>query len=418
MRVVHEVPLTDVSVADDRQRKEFGDIEGLAISMQKFGLLQPVLLTRGNQLIAGERRYRAAQHNKWETIPALYRDELDPIELEELELEENVQRLDIGWKEKNAAIARIHRLRQERDPNWGQAQTAQLIAEPGKVARQADVSNALLLENAMKLFPEVAEAKSARQALNIVRSKAKGIVRQQDVASRPEYYQSVEDAILLGDSVELIKAIESESIDCIITDPPFGIDYDSRVADTVGSATSYKDGEEQYRHILTMAPDLYRVLRPNTFMVFFLGFSWYEEVKHIFREAGFLVDEIPLVWKRDRGKCFTNYPDKYLPKGYDIALECLKGDPQIAQRRGSNVFDIPPVPNSEREILVERPVELYEELIRTFTIRGQIVADFFVGSGSCPAAAAKLGRKYIGCELDAARRSRAIQKIRSYTPDD
>lgn len=416
-RQVHLVKLSDITVKDARQRQEMGDLEGLALSILSHGLLNPIILTRANVLIAGERRLNAFKMNGAVHIEALYRDELDPVDLEELELEENIRRKQLTWQEEQKAIARIHQLKQMRDPNWSQHQTAVMIQKPeATLPQQRDVSEAITLDRMMKLFPEIAGAKSKAQAINMARAKAKNVNRRLDVQQKPEVYAEVQEKIWLGDSVELIKEIENDLVDLILTDPPFGINYDAHVAGTVGEENSYKDDEARYERILTMIPDMYRILKPDGWCIFFFGMTWYERVKTEFRSAGFTVDEIPIIWNRSDGRCYTNRPDHYFTKGYDVALHAFKGDPHVVQKNRPNVLTIPPVETKDRDLVVERPVELYQELIRRLTIEGQLVADFFVGSGSCPAAAVSLKRDYLGVELNPDRRAAAIQKIRAHIP--
>lgn len=416
MAEIHKVALEDIKIRVKRQRSEMGDLEGLAESILRWGQLSPVLINKEMFLIAGERRLEAHKMNCVTHIDAVFREELDELELEELELEENVQRLDLHWKEKELAIARIHKLKQTRDPNWGQRQTAELIAKPGELPQQRDVSQALNLEKMMKLFPEIGLAKTKAQALNMAKAKAKSITRAVDVSQRPEVYAEVTEKIWLGDSVDLIKQIENEAIDAVITDPPFGINYDAHVAGTVGEENSYKDDKEKYEHILTMFPDIYRVLKKDGWLIWFFGMTWYERVKIELRKAGFTVDEIPIMWDRSEGRCYTNRPDRYFAKGYDVAFHAFKGDPHLIRKNEKNVLHIPPVETKDRELVVERPIELYEELINRLTIPGQLVADFFAGSGSCLAAAAQLKRDYLGIEKNEARRATAIQKVRAHIP--
>lgn len=414
---VMRLAIADVVVKNGRQRSEMGDLESLAESLLRFGQLTPILIDRSNVLIAGERRIEAHKMNGATHIDAIYRDEVDEVELEELELEENIRRKQLTWQEENDAIARIHKLRSARDPSWTQGQTAALIAKPDSEApQQRDVSQALTLDKMMKLFPEIKGAKSKAQALNMAKAKAKQVNKIMDVRARPEVFKQVEEKILLGDSVQVIKTLPDESIDCVITDPPFGVDYDAQVADTVRAADSYKDTEEMYEYILTMVPDIYRVLKPDAFCVWFFGMSWYDRVKHVFRDAGFTVDEIPIVWDRSEGRTFTTSPNHLFTKAYDVALHAFKGDPILAQRGKPNIIRVPPVATDDRELTVERPVELYAELVRRMTIRGQTVADFFAGSGSCPSAAASLQRDWLAVEKDPARRAHAIQKIQAHTP--
>jgi ParB/RepB/Spo0J family partition protein len=414
MRTVHELAVADVKIRSPRQRSELGDVAGLAESINKWGLLHPIVLDRSNQLIAGERRLRACELLKRPTIEALYRDELDEVDLEEMELEENVRRKQLSWPEEQRAIARIHQLRVARDPQWGQQQTKELTGIP----RQATISEALHLTKMLEVFPELAEAKTKNQALSWMKAKAKSIVRMVEVRDNRIDYSDIESKLWLGDSVELIKRLPDEQFHAIITDPPFGLDYDKRTEGEIGTLTSYEDSPQSYERLLTMCPDLYRTLKPSGWVIWFLGISWYEKAKLAFRDAGFVVDELPIIWDRSEGRCFTTRPDRYFGRAYDIALHCIKGDPQIcpSYRSKPNIIRIAPVSNSERETLVERPVELYEELIKRLTYPGECVADFFVGSGSCLAAASKLERDYFGIEQDAERRAYAITKIKAYTP--
>lgn len=386
-------------------------VEALAESFAKFGQLQPIIIDRDWTLVDGMHRLSAAKLNGQTTIDVAFRDDLDAIFLREIELEANIQREEMTWQERERAIAELHRLRVAQNPEWGQTQTKELANLP----RRADVADAIKLEKMMELFPEIAKAKSKHQALSWAKAKARHVLRVDEVKKSPEEFRSIEERLVLGDSVEVIKTIPDESFHAIITDPPFGINYDSRTSNDVGSISSYEDGAESYERLLSMAPDLYRVIRPNGWLIWFLGISWYERAKAVFREAGFTVDEIPIIWDRSEGKCFTTRPDKYFGRGYDIALHCIKGDPQMVQRSKPNIIRVAPVGNSDRELLVERPVELYAELIRRLTFPGEIVADFFSGSGSCLAAAVSLSRQYFGVELDPERRAYAIKKIAAHT---
>src|SRR5437762_9296248 len=98
-----------------------------------------------------------------------------------------------------------------------------------------------------------------------------------------------------------------------------------------------------------------------------------------------------------------------------MAIHAVKGSPEMVVRNRPNVFRFPPVEQSEQELLVERPVELYAEIIKHLTHPGEKVADFFVGSGSVLAAAASMRREYFGVELDPERRAVAIKKIEAST---
>jgi N6-adenosine-specific RNA methylase IME4/ParB-like chromosome segregation protein Spo0J len=62
------LPIDQINVSD-RHRADMGDIAGLAASIAEVGLLQPIVVTSDNRLVAGERRLHAAQSLGWSEIP-------------------------------------------------------------------------------------------------------------------------------------------------------------------------------------------------------------------------------------------------------------------------------------------------------------------------------------------------------------
>ena len=94
-----DIPIARVVPNPNQPRKRFDpdDLEGLAASIVEHGVLQPILVTEtvdGYQLIAGERRLRAAQAVGLERIPAVIRQLSDRDQLE-VALVENLQRADL-----------------------------------------------------------------------------------------------------------------------------------------------------------------------------------------------------------------------------------------------------------------------------------------------------------------------------------
>ena len=92
-----------------RQRMEREKLESLAASIREHGVLQPVLVTEtleGYQLIAGERRVRAAQLAGLERVPAVIRELADQAHLE-LAIVENVMRADLDPMEEAHAYRQL-----------------------------------------------------------------------------------------------------------------------------------------------------------------------------------------------------------------------------------------------------------------------------------------------------------------------
>jgi ParB family chromosome partitioning protein len=93
-----DISLIEPSPVQPRTRFETGALQGLADSIRENGLVQPVVVRRkgeGFELIAGERRWRAAQQAGLKRIPAVVREAPDD-KLLELALIENIQREDLN----------------------------------------------------------------------------------------------------------------------------------------------------------------------------------------------------------------------------------------------------------------------------------------------------------------------------------
>ncbi len=100
-----EIPLVNIRPNPHQPRREFdaADLEDLRASIQLHGVLQPICVRRNGdvfELIAGERRTRAAQLAGRTTIPAVVREGVSDGEMLELALVENIQRVDLNPLEK------------------------------------------------------------------------------------------------------------------------------------------------------------------------------------------------------------------------------------------------------------------------------------------------------------------------------
>jgi len=104
------IPIEDIKVKK-RIRKEKGDINALAESLKRFGQINPIVITKKNALVAGERRLEAARLLGWRTINAVIADIPDEVTKLEYELEENIQRLEFTKEEEQEAIKKIIELK-------------------------------------------------------------------------------------------------------------------------------------------------------------------------------------------------------------------------------------------------------------------------------------------------------------------
>ncbi|MDR1898614.1 MAG: ParB/RepB/Spo0J family partition protein [Treponema sp.] len=105
-----QVPIEDI-VVKKRIRRDLGDIPSLAESLKRFGQISPIVISRKNILIAGERRLEAAKYLGWRTINAVVADISGALSKLEMEVEENIQRRDFSPEETAEASKQIYRFR-------------------------------------------------------------------------------------------------------------------------------------------------------------------------------------------------------------------------------------------------------------------------------------------------------------------
>jgi adenine-specific DNA-methyltransferase len=205
--------------------------------------------------------------------------------------------------------------------------------------------------------------------------------------------------IITGDCLEVMQEMPAASVDCVIADPPFLVNYRTR------DGRGYQNDDPQDTSWLAPAyAQIYRVLKPDHFCVSFYGFTKAEAFLSAWRQAGF--DPIGhLVWVKPyaSGEKFVRY---YHQSAYLLA----KGRPRRPRHRLPDVLDWRFTGNERHP--AEMPVMAVLPLVMTFSEKGDIVLDPFAGSGTTAVAAKTLGRRYIGIELDPTYAATAEERLR------
>ena len=96
-------------IIKERVRKDLGDLSLLKKSIEKYGLLHPIIINKNNELVSGERRLTAAKELGWEDIDVIVR-ELSYKEALNIELTENTTRKDFNNPELTNGLKKRHQL--------------------------------------------------------------------------------------------------------------------------------------------------------------------------------------------------------------------------------------------------------------------------------------------------------------------
>ena len=109
-----EIPIEQIAPNPYQPRKAFNEasIEELARSVREHGIVQPIVVTRSGdhryRLIAGERRFRAAQRAGLRSVPAVIKELMQESDALQIALIENIQREDLNPVEEAVAYHQLH----------------------------------------------------------------------------------------------------------------------------------------------------------------------------------------------------------------------------------------------------------------------------------------------------------------------
>jgi site-specific DNA-methyltransferase (adenine-specific) len=213
------------------------------------------------------------------------------------------------------------------------------------------------------------------------------------------------------DAVDWLRDLSAESVDLVITDPAYESLEKHRA---VGTTTRLKHSKASSNDWFKIFPnerfgelfaEVYRVLKPDTHFYLLCDAETMFVAKPEAEKAGFKFWK-PLVWdKRTIGMGY------HYRARYELILFFEKGKRRLSDL---GIADIIEVPRIRGGYPAEKPVEIAEVLIRQSSDPGGVVADPFMGSGSVGIAAMKLGRRFLGNDLNpeavqiAARRLREL----------
>jgi site-specific DNA-methyltransferase (adenine-specific) len=209
-----------------------------------------------------------------------------------------------------------------------------------------------------------------------------------------------DEHFVCGDSVyEMERALDDESIDCVITDPPYGIDYVSnyRVVENRVDRPVCNDTPEAAFSLWERTCDVIsRKMKPDSHLYVFT--SWKVLPQFIEITSRYFNIKNCLVWVKNNwsmGDLDGNYAEQY-----EIIIYATKGNKKLNGGRDTNVLNFDRVSNAQLLHSCEKPVKLIEYLLDKSTQSGDIVADPFAGSGTTLVACKNMGRGYWGCEIE------------------
>lgn len=199
-----------------------------------------------------------------------------------------------------------------------------------------------------------------------------------------------------SDAVAFLQALPDESVDVVVVDPAYESLEKHRAKGTTTRLKKSKASSNEWFPIFPNArfeelfKQFFRVLAPDRHLYMYCDSETMFVAKPLAEAAGFKFWK-PLVW--DKGTVGMGYHWRCT---YEFVLFFEKGKRALSSFSESDVQRFPRVRGAYP---TEKPQALSEVLIAQSTVPGEIVCDVFSGSGSAAAAAVKLGRRFLGCDI-------------------
>jgi adenine-specific DNA-methyltransferase len=215
------------------------------------------------------------------------------------------------------------------------------------------------------------------------------------IALAPQSMQP-RNRLIHGDCVQEIARLDPASVDFVLTDPPYVVDYRSRD----GRSVANDDNADWLRPAFAQ---IYRVLKPASFCVSFYAWNRVHLFMDAWRSAGFRpVGHIVFNKSYASSTCYMQYQ-------HECAYLLAKGRVQPPARPISDVIEFRYTGNKLHP--TQKPVGALKPLVEAFCPQDGIVLDPFAGSGSTLVAAKQLGRRYIGIEISAEHHRTATARL-------
>lgn len=213
-----------------------------------------------------------------------------------------------------------------------------------------------------------------------------------------------------GDCLEVLKTIDDESVDLVVTDCPYHIVsggctniprndecsgiLSKRNTFTQANAKTGKLFDNNEIEFKDWLPDLYRVLKTNSHAYIYINARNLKDLQTEAEKVGFKFQNI-LIWNKGNAT-----PNRYYLNAYEMILMLRKGNAKNIKHMGTkNILDVKNMRGNKTHP-TEKPVELNKILIENSCDEGDVVIDLFMGTGSCGVACKELNRKFIGIEID------------------
>lgn len=408
------VPTESIKVDRPARQRSDNDPGDLVDSIRRLGVLNPIIIHRDDfSLVAGERRLQAAKTLGLPVVPVRFFENLPASTAQIIELEENLKRKDLPWRDQVKAIALLHELYMKADPKWTQVKTAAAVGlYPGHVSEYlrvwSDIDNPMIAQAqgmksaynmlsrrderaADEAFSEIMEA-GATFFDDEPEQLAPGVATPP--RSEPRVAPTSETSILLADFITWAPSYTGPKFNFIHCDFPYGIEVFSGPQSGKQKWENYVDEANLYWKLIeTLCNNLDRLMAHEAHLMFWFSMEHYTSTIARFAQLapGLAFSPFPLVWTKSDNVGILPDPKRGPRRIYETALVASREDRLIAHPV-SNSY---PAPTNKLLHPSTKPEPVLRHFFEMFVDGSTRMLDPTCGSGSSLRAAESLGAKHV-----------------------
>lgn len=236
------------------------------------------------------------------------------------------------------------------------------------------------------------------------------------------------------DCLQYLAGLPDESVDMVLTDPPYYIGYDGGK----GWDSQWASETEYLAWCESWTLECVRVLRPNRMMIVWGTLKTDTFLRYkldVLNRAPGMVGQTEIIWSYNwGGRTRTNFARKHeyawcYSKGNTFLFNAdavriprkMKNNPRTGLPFTNGTIPTAVWEQNNHTTSADfvnwhpttKNIQVLSRMIAAYTNPGDTVLDIFMGSGSTAVAAKRLGRNYAGCEADADYYQRALQRVAS-----
>ena len=360
-----------------------------AMSIEKYGWRQPIVVDENNIILAGHTRLLAGEYLKQKQVPV---------------------HVAVGLTDEEKRAYRIADNRTAQESQWD----LPLLAEELKFLEDEE-------------FDLKFTGFDTTELDELLKNVNEGLTDEDEVPEVTETYIKVGDVfelgnhkIVCGDSLDeknLQTLLNDKKADMVFTDPPYNADYKSRGKNEMLREGIKNDNMSDSKFQI-FAENIFKTVKSNIYKgsSIYICCNWKDSYPRFYfiAEKNNINVSNCIVWNKESAGMGWNdyrYQFEFILYGFEKARKHnFYGD-----RTNTDLWSLKREARSSYEHPTQKPVELVEKAITNSSLQEQLVLDLFLGSGSTLIACEKVNRKCYGIELDPRYVDVIIQRWENYT---